>query len=255
VGGHRKVEEISYAFSDVALPIFYNQLPGGDCLLISKKDARENAREYALRQIRANIENLQLRPGAAVSENKLAKELGISRTPVREAIQELVKNNLIEVYPQRGMTIAHIDIKLVEEMAFLRCVLEKAIVEELCDYITEDGIKELELNIQLQEFYEKSNDNLKLYELDNEFHKIMFNLCDKERLYSLMEAAQVHFNRIRTLSLYSVKEPKNVKEHRAIFEAIKARRKTEASRLIAEHLSRYKLDQKEIMKKYPEYFK
>lgn len=222
---------------------------------ISKKDARENAREYALRQIRANIENLQLKPGTPVSESKLAKELGISRTPVREAIQELVKNNLIEVYPQRGMIIAHIDIKLVEEMAFLRGVLEKAVVEELCDCITEDGIKELELNIQLQEFYEKSSNNPKLYELDNEFHKAMFKLCNKERLYSLMEAAQVHFNRIRTLSLYSFKEPKNVKEHRAIFEAIKARNKSRASRLITEHLSRYKLDQKELMEKYPEYFK
>lgn len=222
---------------------------------ISKKDARENAREYALRQIRANIENLQLKPGTLVSESKLAKELGISRTPVREAIQELVKNNLIEVYPQRGMIIAHIDIKLVEEMAFLRGVLEKAVVEELCDCITEDGIKELELNIQLQEFYEKSSNNPKLYELDNEFHKAMFKLCNKERLYSLMEAAQVHFNRIRTLSLYSFKEPKNVKEHRAIFEAIKARNKSRASRLITEHLSRYKLDQKELMEKYPEYFK
>lgn len=222
---------------------------------ISKKDARENAREYALRQIRANIENLQLKPGTLVSESKLAKELGISRTPVREAIQELVKNNLIEVYPQRGMIIAHIDIKLVEEMAFLRGVLEKAVVEELCDCITEDGIKELELNIQLQEFYEKSSNNPKLYELDNEFHKAMFKLCNKERLYSLMEATQVHFNRIRTLSLYSFKEPKNVKEHRAIFEAIKARNKSRASRLITEHLSRYKLDQKELMEKYPEYFK
>jgi len=224
-------------------------------LLISKKDARENARDYALRQIRTNIENLQLKPGTVISENILARELGISRTPVREAILELVKNNLIEVYPQRGMVIAYIDIKLVEEMAFLRSVLEKAIVEELCGCIDEDGLKELEKNVLLQEFYEKSGDNLKLYELDNEFHRTMFRLCHKERLYSLMEAAQVHFNRIRTLSLYSVKEPKNVKEHREIFEAIKAGDKTEASRLMASHLSRYKLDQKEIMEKYPEYFK
>lgn len=224
-------------------------------MLISKKDARENARDYALRQIRTNIENLQLKPGTVISENILARELGISRTPVREAILELVKNNLIEVYPQRGMVIAYIDIKLVEEMAFLRSVLEKAIVEELCGCIDEDGLKELEKNVLLQEFYEKSGDNLKLYELDNEFHRTMFRLCHKERLYSLMEAAQVHFNRIRTLSLYSVKEPKNVKEHREIYEAIKTGDKTEASRLITSHLSRYKLDQKEIMEKYPEYFK
>jgi len=230
-------------------------VPGGDVMVITKKDTRETAREYALRQIRANIESLQLKPGSTVSENELAKELGISRTPVREALQELKKNNLIEIYPQRGITIAHIDIKLVEEMAFLRSVLEKAIVEELCGCITYEGLTELEKIIQLQEFYEKNKDTHKLYELDNEFHKAMFALCNKERLYSLMEAAQVHFNRLRTLSLYSVKEHKIVNEHWAIFDAIKERNKLEAVDLIAAHLSRYKIDKNEIMEAYPEYFK
>jgi DNA-binding GntR family transcriptional regulator len=224
-------------------------------MVITKRETRENAREYALRQICANIESLQLKPGSTVSENELAKELGISRTPVREALQELQKNNLIEVYPQRGITIAHIDFNVVEEMVFLRNVLEKAIIEELCDCITEANLKELEGNIQLQEFYLKSKDTRKIYELDNEFHKAMFTICHKERLYSLMEATQVHFNRIRTLSLFSVKEPKTVQEHKAIFNAIKARNKDEAVNLIENHLSRYKLDQKEIMAAYPEYFK
>lgn len=224
-------------------------------MVITKKETRENAREYALRQIRSNIESLQLKPGSTVSENELAKELGISRTPVREALQELQKNNLIEVYPQRGITIAHIDFNVVEEMAFLRSVLERAIVEELCDSITEEYLKELEGNIQLQEFYLQSKDTRKIYELDNEFHKAMFTICHKERLYSLMEATQVHFNRIRTLSLFSVKEPKTIQEHKAIFNAIKARNKDEAANLIVNHLSRYKLDQKEIMADYPNYFK
>lgn len=224
-------------------------------MVIGKKEVRETAREFALRQIRSNIENLQLKPGTSVSENELAKELGVSRTPVREALQELQKNNLIEVYPQRGITIAYIDFKLVEEMAFLRSVLERAIVEELCDSITEEGLKELEENIELQEFYLKSNDNRKIYELDNEFHKAMFTISHKERLYSLMEETQVHFNRIRTLSLSSVRESKVVKEHRAIFDAIKDSNKVEASNLIINHLSRYKMDKEEIMTAYPEYFK
>lgn len=224
-------------------------------MVITKKEAKETAREYALKQIHANIENLQLKPGSTVSENELAKELGISRTPVREALQELQKNNLIEVFPQRGITIACIDFKMVEEMAFLRCVLEKAIVEELCDCISEDKLKELELNVQLQELYQKREDARKVYELDNEFHKTMFTICNKERLYSLIQAAQVHFNRIRTLSLYSVKESNTVKEHRAIYNAIKARDKAEAVELIVEHLSRYKLDLHELKKTYPHYFK
>lgn len=224
-------------------------------MVITKKEAKETAREYALRQILANIESLQLKPGSTVSENELARELGISRTPVREALQELQKNNLIDIYPQRGITIACIDFELVEEMAFLRCVLERAIIEELCDSISEEKLKELELNVQLQELYQKGEDARKVYELDNEFHKTLFTICNKERLYSLIQAAQVHFNRIRTLSLYSVKEQKTVKEHRAILNAIKARDKAEAAGLIVEHLSRYKLGRQELMRAYPDYFK
>lgn len=221
---------------------------------VSKRAIKENAREYALRQIRENIINLNLKPGAAVSENELAKELGMSRTPVREALQELQKINLIEVYPQRGSIIACIDFDIVEETVFLRRVLEKAIVEELCDTITEEKLMVLEQNVKLQEFYIDNRSNLKVMELDNEFHKALFVMCNKERTYNLMEGMLGHFDRIRTLSLYSVKEIKIISDHRAIINAIRLHDKSLAAEIVVKHLSRYKLDQAEIMEKYPEYF-
>ncbi|MFT4146720.1 MAG: GntR family transcriptional regulator [Mobilitalea sp.] len=223
-------------------------------MVISVRETRENAREYALREIRDNIISLRLKPGSSVSENELAKELGISRTPVREALQELQKSNLIEVYPQRGSVIAHIDFNIVDEMVFLRRILEKAIVEELCDCVTEEGIQELEKNIELQEFYLDKKMPDKIIELDNEFHHSLFLMCNKERIYNLMEATQGHFDRIRTLSMYSVKDLKIVADHRAIMNAIKLGDKKLAAEFIVKHLSRYKLDQEEIIEKYPEYF-
>ncbi len=223
-------------------------------MVISEREARENAREYALRQIRENIISLKLKPGSSVSENELARELGISRTPVREALQELAKSNLIEVYPQRGCIIAHIDFDIVDEMVFLRRVLEKAVVEELCDCITEENIQEIEKNIQLQEFYLNNKLPDKIIELDNEFHRSLFIMCNKERIYNLMEGTQGHFDRIRTLSMYSVKDIKIVADHKAILNAIKSGNKTLAAEFIVKHLSRYKLDQSEIIEKYPDYF-
>ncbi len=223
-------------------------------MVISEREARENAREYALRQIRENIISLKLKPGSSVSENELARELGISRTPVREALQELAKSNLIEVYPQRGCIIAHIDFDIVDEMVFLRRVLEKAVVEELCDCITEENIQEIEKNIQLQEFYLNNKLPDKIIELDNEFHRSLFIMCNKERIYNLMEGTQGHFDRIRTLSMYSVKDIKIVADHKAILSAIKSGNKTLAAEFIVKHLSRYKLDQSEIIEKYPDYF-
>lgn len=223
-------------------------------MVISEREARENAREYALRQIRENIISFRLKPGSSISENELARELGISRTPVREALQELQKSSLIEVYPQRGSIIAHIDFDIVDEMVFLRKILEKAIVEELCDCITEENILELEKNIQLQEFYLSNSMTDKIFELDNEFHKALFIMSNKERIYNLMEGTQYHFDRIRSLSMYAVKDIKIVADHKAILNAIKTGDKVLAAEFIVKHLSRYKLDQKEIFEKNPEYF-
>jgi DNA-binding GntR family transcriptional regulator len=223
-------------------------------MVISMRESRESAREYALRQIRENIISLKLKPGSGVSENELARELGISRTPVREALQELEKMNLIEVYPQKGCVIAHIDFDIVDEMVFLRKVLEKAIVEELCTCITEKNLQELDRNIQLQEFYLDGKNPQKVYELDNEFHRSLFVMCNKERIYNLMEGTQGHFDRIRALSVYSVKDIKIVSDHKAVVNAIRLGNKDLAVEFIIKHLSRYKLDQSEIIEKYPEYF-
>ena len=75
-------------------------------MIVYERLKRETAREYALRIIRQNIISLDLEPGSRISENELASELGISRTPVREALIELSKIKVIEIYPQRGSYIS-----------------------------------------------------------------------------------------------------------------------------------------------------
>ena len=75
---------------------------------------RESGRDYALRNIKENIVNLELAPGSQISENELADELGLSRTPVREALIELSRVGIIETHPQRKSTVSLIDCDLVE---------------------------------------------------------------------------------------------------------------------------------------------
>ena len=79
----------------------------------------ESAKAYALRELTENIIRMELKPGTLISENELSRILGVSRTPIREAIQELVKAQLIEVFPQRGSYVAAISFDAVEEAAFL----------------------------------------------------------------------------------------------------------------------------------------
>ena len=215
---------------------------------------KETAREYAFRQIRDNIINLELAPGSTVSGKDLALELGVSRTPVMEALLELSKSHLVEIYPQRGCIISKINFDTIEETAFLRRVLEKAVVEELCETIDEAGILKLESYIELQEFYLNKNNAKKILQLDNEFHHALFTLSNKEQTYKLMKSIQEYFDRIRALSLNAVKDIQIVTDHKAIVSALKIRDKVLSGEFVIKHLSRYRLDKREIMEKNPEYF-
>ena len=94
---------------------------------------RETGRDYALRTIKDNIITLRLEPGSQISENELAAEMNLSRTPVREALIELSKVKIIEIYPQRKSVVSLIDHELVEEAKFMRSVMGCAVVQLDCE--------------------------------------------------------------------------------------------------------------------------
>ena len=219
------------------------------------KYPKETARDYALRVLKGNIISLQLQPGTAISENELASEIGISRTPVREAIIELAKAYLIEIYPQRGSFVSLIDPKMVEEARFLRRVMDTAVIEELCETCDEEGIRLLEENVELQEYYLSKDMTDKIFDLDNKFHRDIYVVAKKDIIYDIHSTLMIHFDRVRNLSVVTVKNYGIVGEHRAMVEAIKAKDKEEASKLVAQHLNHYHVDEKEIKSRRPEFFK
>lgn len=216
--------------------------------------AGETARDYAFRVIKDNVVSLELKPGTLVSENEIAMELGISRTPVREAIIDLAKVSVIEILPQRGSYVALIDPKMVEESRFLRHVLDRAVIKVACERAGEDDLAELEENVHLQEFYLEKDNPSKIYELDNEFHYLIYKAADKSTIYDMRSTMMIHFDRVRTLSVAAVKDMKIVSDHRGMLEAIKAKDQEEAVRLVDKHLSRYQVDEAMIEEQYPEYF-
>lgn len=214
----------------------------------------ETAREYALRAITENIKSADLEPGQAISENEISAFLGVSRTPVRESIQELHKAALIEIYPQRGSYVSLINAQYVEEAVFLRKVLDIAVIEEACDMATEEDIKQLEENVALQEFYLEKDNTEKIFELDNEFHRMIYVAAKKETIHNMRQMIMIHFDRVRTLSMLTVKDKKIVGDHRLMLEAIKEKNKEKAKEIVEKHLDRYRLDQEELIKTFPQYF-
>ena len=215
---------------------------------------RENNRDYALRVLKENIISLDLAPGSPISESELAVQMRTSRTPVREALIELSKVRIVEVIPQKSSLVARIDYDLVEESRFLRKTLECSIIELVCFMASPQDIARLEENIHLQNFYLEHNDSEQLMIMDNKFHAMLFDIAHKSQIYALTQNFSIHFDRVRRMSLESVKNLKIVEDHAAILDAVRLVRPEQARELMEMHLTRYKVDSAAIQKKYPEYF-
>lgn len=221
---------------------------------LTQRLPRETGRDYALRIIKDNIVHLELVPGGMVSENELAAQMGLSRTPVREALIELSKVKIVEIYPQKGSVVSFINYNLVEESRFMRQVLECSVVELVCDVITPDGQRKLQENINLQNFYLENYYPESLMDLDNQYHKTLFEIAQKPQVYALMENLSIHSDRIRSLALLAVKNTKIVQDHQDILDAIIRKNPQEARTIMVAHLNRYEFDAATIYAQHPEYF-
>ena len=216
---------------------------------------RETGRDYALRNIKENIINLELAPGSQISENELAAEMGLSRTPVREALIELSRVRIIEIHPQKKSTVPLIDYDLVEESRFMRNLLECAVVELDCEMAGPVDLERLSANIRLQKFYLDNYYTNELMTLDNQFHGILFEIAKKTQIFALMQNITIHFDRVRSMALSTVKNTKIVQDHESIFLAIQEKDSQRARELMELHLNRYKIDAADIRAAYPQYFK
>ncbi|ADL04217.1 GntR family transcriptional regulator [Lacrimispora saccharolytica] len=222
---------------------------------LTERYSKETGREYALRMLKDNIIHLDLIPGSMLSENELSSEMHLSRTPVREALIELSKVKIVEIYPQKGSAVALIDYNLVEEARFMRNVLECAVVELACKMAGEDAVMKLRENVKLQEFYLENRSPEQLLKLDDEFHRLLFHITGKDQVYQLMDSITIHFDRIRSMSLIAVKDLKTISDHQSMVEAIAAKDGKTAKDVMEKHLSRYKIDEEALRREYPGYFR
>lgn len=216
---------------------------------------RESGGEYALRTIKENIINLELAPGSQISENELATEMGLSRTPVREALIELSKVKIVDIQPQKKSTIPLIDCDMVEESRFMRNLLECAVVELDCEMASPADLEQLNENIRLQNLYLDDFYSGQFVVLDNQFHGMLFDIAKKSQVFALIQNISIHFDRVRTMALSSVKNTKIVQDHVDLVNAISRKDGKAARQLMEKHLNRYDIDAAALRTVYPQYFK
>lgn len=122
-----------------------------------RKKENISTRDFVYESLKNRITELELKPGLKISEQEIASELNVSRTPVREAFLKLSQEDLLGIYPQIGTIVSLIDLELVEEARFVRENMEKAVVKEACQVFKQEQLFKLESNIAMQELCLKIN--------------------------------------------------------------------------------------------------
>lgn len=206
--------------------------------------------------MKKQIIDLEVEPGQKISEKEYAAKLEVSRTPVREAFMKLAEEELIGVYPQSGTIVSLIDLDLVEEGRFIREKIECAIVKEACDVLDKEQLFQLETNLMMQELSLEKESYHRLFELDDEFHRLLFEGCKKIRTWKMVRQLNCHFDRLRILRLASNSNWKVVvNQHRSIYQSVVDKNKTRAKAGMIEHLRLVILEKEPLKKNYPSYFK
>ncbi len=226
---------------------------------IPARNRDETARKFAYRVILKNIIDLVLPPGSTVSENELSESLSVSRTPVREALIDLSRMSLVDIIPKKGTFVTRIDYDLVEDSQFVRLSLEIAVLKLVCsEGLSKEYAKLLHDNLEQESYYVDNPDpENEIQELDNEFHRLLFESVGKIHSYEFLQLEMVHFDRLRTLAyrtLGAEKAATTVNDHENILYAIEKRDAELAEMLMTKHLSRHHFEKEELDKEYPDYF-
>jgi DNA-binding GntR family transcriptional regulator len=187
--------------------------------------------------LRRSIITMRLRPKEKVSESELALALGVSRTPVREALIKLSEDGLVEILPQRGSFIAPIRLREVIEARFIREALEIAVVREAATDGEAAILARLKDLLEAQRTAARENDLDRFLELDEAFHHTFSESIDKQRCWRLIQTVKFQLDRVRYLSL---PEPGNlallIRQHAAIAQAVLAGDPAKAETVMRAHL-------------------
>ncbi|MBU9723364.1 MULTISPECIES: GntR family transcriptional regulator [Bacillaceae] len=218
-------------------------------------EPKESIREFVYRKIRNQIINWELKPGQKLSEKEISDTLSVSRTPVREAFIHLSQEELLHIYPQIGTVVSKINISQVEEARFIRVHIERAIVKNLCKGVSEDFIFNMESNLMMQSLCVEKNSNRRIFELDEEYHKLFYQEDKKLRTWLFVRKMNGNFDRLRALRLASdTNWEQIVQHHQEIFKRILAKDPIGADKIMTEHLELVNLEKGDIASKFPEYF-
>lgn len=202
-----------------------------------KLDNYKPLREIVFESLREAIIHGRLKPGERLMEVQLAEEMGVSRTPVREAIRKLELEGFVVMIPRKGAYVASISVKDIVDVFEVRAALEGLAAGLAAERATSDELEDMERAVH--HIYEVSNgrDLGTLVEKDTVFHELIYKASRNQRLVQIVTHLKEQIQRFRTTSLAVPGRGKHaVEEHKGIVEAISERNVELAASLAREHI-------------------
>lgn len=198
--------------------------------------------QYSLRgrvfhKIREDILRGRYKQNEPIKELKISKEIGVSRTPVREALRQLELEGLVTIIPNKGAVVSCINAKDIADIYEIRSLIEGLSAKWATSNITDEQLNQLEEIVFLSEFHLEKGHIEQLYELDNRFHDILYEASKSKILKHVLSDFHHYVQRVRKTSLSSAERAKkSISEHKAILNALRKGNAEEANTLTNNHV-------------------
>lgn len=194
-------------------------------------------RSRVFNQLQNDILNGLYEPGDSLIETKLSDELGVSRTPVREALRQLELEGLVQSIPNKGVIVKGISAQDIQDIYTIRMLIEGLAARWAAEKITPEELEELKEAVDLEEFYTVKNDNSHLLQFDTRFHDIIFRASKSKPLMHTLSTFHHYVQKARRISMSSPGRAMEVlEEHKAILQAIIDKDTFKAEKLTTEHV-------------------
>ncbi len=209
---------------------------------MKSREGKENPDKYSLRGrvydiIREDIINGVYPEHQELKEAVLGAHLGVSRTPVREALRQLELEGLVEIIPNKGARVTGITEKDVRDIEQIRYYLEGLSARWATENISKAQIEKMEETLYLTDFHAMKGNYTQVHALDSQFHELMYEASGSKMLNHILSDFHMYVTRVRKRGLADSRRSKNsTEEHRAILDAIKSGDPDQAEKCAHAHI-------------------
>ncbi len=199
----------------------------------------KNRGDYVFDKLKAEILDLELKPGQAISENEICARFDVSRTPVREALRRLQEQGFVHTVPYSGTYVTLLNLEDIRQMIYMRVAVELMVMRDFMKIATPLLYEEIRHQIRCQGLLIEEPDFTpeRFYRMDAKMHAIWFAATGKEKLWEFIQAQQVHYTRFRMLDFETETDfTRIIREHGELLALLEKKDEAGLEKVLKDHL-------------------